>query len=247
VITLEQALAEPPPPPLIHYPESDGQPMGENDEQRQWIMKIIANLEALLADRPDVYVSGDLFWYPVEGNNQVVQAPDAMVVFGRPKHRRRCYKQWEENGIPPQVVFEVVSPSNTAEDMIRKLAFYQKYGVEEYYVYDPEEQSCGGWFRAGAGLELIARIDSWRSPRLGITFHLSQEGLELLHPDGRPFAETWEAIRRAEEEHARAEEERARAEEEHARAERLAAKLRALGIDPEPGEVSGRPSGSREP
>src|SRR3990172_5631721 len=105
--------------------------MGDNDQQRDWIVKIIENLKALFAGRPDVYVSVDLFWYPVEGNNRIVQAPDAMVVIGRPSGQRGCYKQWEENGVAPQVVFEVLSPCNTSEEMIRKRAFYQKHGVEE--------------------------------------------------------------------------------------------------------------------
>jgi hypothetical protein len=52
MITLEQALAEPPPPPLIHYPESDGKPMGDNDQQRDGMNKIIENLKALFADVP---------------------------------------------------------------------------------------------------------------------------------------------------------------------------------------------------
>ncbi|MEE6161048.1 hypothetical protein U9R62_06765 [Cylindrospermopsis raciborskii DSH] len=33
----------------------------------------------------DVFVAGDLFWYPVEGSNKIKLAPDTMVVFGRPK------------------------------------------------------------------------------------------------------------------------------------------------------------------
>ena len=212
MLTIEQVMAEPAPAPLIYYPESDGKPMGENDQQRNWIVKIIENLKALFAGRSDVYVSGDLFWYPVEGNNRVVQAPDAMVVFGRPGYPRGSYKQWQEDGIPPQVVFEIISPANTGEEMLRKRAFYQKYEVEEYYVYDPKEGAMEGWLRGSSGLEAIAAMDRWRSPRLGITFHLNQRGLELRHPDGKPFAEAWEMILRA---------------------ERLAAKLRALGIDPE--------------
>ncbi|MBM3839747.1 MAG: hypothetical protein FJ398_17610 [Verrucomicrobia bacterium] len=39
MITFDQALIEPPPPPLIHYIESDGKPMGENDQQRNWIVR----------------------------------------------------------------------------------------------------------------------------------------------------------------------------------------------------------------
>jgi Uma2 family endonuclease len=219
MITLEQALAEPPPPPLIHYPESDGKPMGDNDQQRRWMTKIIDNLTHLFAERPDVYVSGNLFWYPVEGNNRIVQAPDAMVVFGRHPGLRGCYKQWEEGGIAPQVVFEILSPCNTSDELIRKRAFYQKYGVEEFYLLDPETSTVEGWQRGDTGLKPISRMNGWRSPRLGVTFHFDQDHLELHRPDGRPFTEGWESMRRA--------------DQEAERAQRLAAKLRALGIDPD--------------
>jgi len=212
MITLEQALAEPPPPPLIHYPESDGKPMGDNDQQRDWMIKIIENLRALFAERSDVYVTGDLFWYPIEGNNRIVQAPDAMVVFGRPPGLRGCYKQWEEGGVAPQIVFEILSPSNTAEEMIRKRAFYQRHGVEEYCVLNPETGMAEEWVRGPSGFEPVVEMNGWRSPRLGIRFHCEGERLEIRHSDGRPFAKGWESIRRA---------------------ERLAEKLRALGVDPD--------------
>jgi hypothetical protein len=41
--------------------------MADNTEQFNWIMKIKENLECLFAKRPDVFVAGDLLWYPVEG------------------------------------------------------------------------------------------------------------------------------------------------------------------------------------
>ena len=47
------------------YPESDGQPMAENTEQYDWLVKIKENLEILFADRDDVFVAGDLLGYPV--------------------------------------------------------------------------------------------------------------------------------------------------------------------------------------
>lgn len=81
-------------------------------------------------------------WYPVEGNNKIRLAPDAMVVFGRSKGdspeatlcERGSYRQWVEGGIAPQVVFEIVSPGNRMAEMSRKLHFYEQYGVEEYYI-----------------------------------------------------------------------------------------------------------------
>jgi len=240
MITLEQALAELPPPPLIHYPESDGQPMADNDQQRDWMNKIIENLKALFAGRSDVYVTGNLFWYPVEGNNRIVQAPDAMVVLGRPPGQRGCYKQWEEKGIGPQVVFEIVSPSNSLDELVRKRAFYQKYGVEEYYVYDPEDCIVEGYLRSASGFQPVAQMNGWQSPRVGVQFHLGADGLELRYPDGRPFLEVWELFQKLEQvragavqERVHAEQERPCAEAQNARAERLAAKLRSLGVDPD--------------
>ena len=64
-----------------------------------------------------MFVAGDLLWYPVEGKPSIRTAPDVMVVFGRPKGDRGSYKQWEEDGIAPQVVFEVLSPGNRAGEM----------------------------------------------------------------------------------------------------------------------------------
>ncbi len=71
------------------YPESDGQPMAENTEQFDWIVKIKENLEVLFADDPQVFVAGDLLWYPVPDRRVTGPlAPDVMVAIGRPKGRR---------------------------------------------------------------------------------------------------------------------------------------------------------------
>ncbi len=127
--------------PLSHidpddpYPDSDGQPMADNTEQYEWLVKIKENLEILFADDPTVFVAGDLRWYPVPDRRETGPiAPDVFVVFGRPKGRRGSYRQWEEDGIAPQVAFEILSPSNSAKEMQDKLDFYDRYGVEEYYV-----------------------------------------------------------------------------------------------------------------
>ncbi|MGI8933588.1 MAG: hypothetical protein ACR2FS_05895 [Phormidesmis sp.] len=90
----------------IVYPDGDGQPMSDNTLQFQWIVNIKENLEAIYANDPNVFVAGDLLWYPVEGSNSIRQAPDAMIAFGRPKGDRSSYMQWKEGDIAPQVVFE---------------------------------------------------------------------------------------------------------------------------------------------
>ncbi len=95
------------------YPESDGHPMADNTKQFHWIVTIQGGLDALFRHDPNVFVAGALLWYPVQGRPDICRAPDAMVVFGRPKGDRGNYKQWEEDNIPPQVVFGILSPTNT--------------------------------------------------------------------------------------------------------------------------------------
>ena len=86
--------------PEIEYPDDDGEPMSDNTLQFNWIVVIKENLEAVFRHDPQVFVAGNLLWYPVEGEPTIRSAPDAMVAFGRPKGRRGSYKQWEEGEHP---------------------------------------------------------------------------------------------------------------------------------------------------
>ena len=124
----------------IDYPDCDGRPMADNTLQYEWIVTIKGNLDALFRDRDDVFVAGDLLWYPIEGDNVTRTAPDALAAFGRPKGYRGSYMQWKEGGVAPQVVWEVLSPGNRRGELKRKFEFYQRFGVEEYYQYDPNRR-----------------------------------------------------------------------------------------------------------
>ena len=53
--------------PAIEYPESDGLPMADNTIQFRWISTIMWGLDALFVHNPNVFVAGNLLWYPVEG------------------------------------------------------------------------------------------------------------------------------------------------------------------------------------
>uniref|UniRef100_A0ACD5GYG8 Uma2 family endonuclease n=1 Tax=Desertifilum tharense IPPAS B-1220 TaxID=1781255 RepID=A0ACD5GYG8_9CYAN len=217
----------------IIYPSSDGQPMVDSTIQYQWIIKIQGGIDALFREDPNVFVAGDLLWYPVEGRPDICQAPDTMVVFGRPKGDRRSYLQWREDNITPQVVFEIRSHSDSQRKLDKKLTFYNRYPVEEYYLYDPEDRELRGWLRTEGLLEVIDPIQGWVSPRLGVRFELGEDGLELYRPDGQRFLSYLELDEQRQSFAQRAEQEAQRAEQEAQRAERLAAKLRELNIDPD--------------
>ena len=193
----------------------------------------------LYATNDRVFVAGDLLWYPIEGNNALCQAPDVMVVFGRPKGDRGSYQQWKEDQLPPQVVFEILSPSNRLKEMTKKFKFYDDYGVEEYYLYDPDDSDLTGWIRSEGRFEVIEEINGWTSPRLGVRF-VQADTLDLYRPNGDrflTFVELGQAKAQAEQAKAQAEQRAEFAEQqleqERQRTERLAERLRALGIAPE--------------
>ncbi|MCC3423753.1 MAG: Uma2 family endonuclease [Microcoleus sp. PH2017_29_MFU_D_A] len=210
----------------IIYPSSDGQPMAESTIQYKLIVKIKEGCESLFKNDPNVFVAADLLWYPVEGRPDISQAPDTMVIFGRPKGERPSYMQFLEDNIAPQVVFEIRSHNDRQTKMNKKLSFYQRHGVEEYYLYDPERNELEGWQRIEGNLEVIEPMEGWISPRLGVRFELGEDGLEIYQPDGEAFVSPEEL--REERDF-----ERQRAEQAVQRAERLAAKLRELNIDPD--------------
>jgi Uma2 family endonuclease len=145
--------------------------------------------------------------------------------------------------------------------MDRKFSFYEEYGVEEYYLYDPDAVEMLGWQRTESRLQALVPMHNQISRRLGIRFDLSGEELAIYGPDGRrfrtieEFAENEEQAQQLaeherlarEQAQLRAEKERLireeaqtlarlqteRAEQERQRAERLTDRLRSLGIDPD--------------
>ena len=207
--------------PEIIYPDSDGKPMSDNTKQFQLIVTIQGGIDALFKDNENVFVAGDLLWYPVEGDNKTRQAPDTMVAFGRPKGYRGSYQQWLEDNIAPQVVFEIISPGNRMTAMYKLFKFYENYGVEEYYVYDPEDNELMGWLRSDGKLNYIESIEGWVSPRLEIRFETASGDLEIYQPDGLKFLSYVELSRQKEQE-------RQEKELVQQKADRLSEKLREM-------------------
>ncbi len=213
----------------VLYPDSDGKPMAENTIQYRWIVRLVTNLKRLLKDQT-AFVAGDLLWYPAEVKEPPApsQAPDVMVALGRPDGDRGSYKQWQEDNIAPQVVFEILSPSNTAGEMLKKQSFYRDHGVLEMFFYDPESYEFWGLVRSQQG-QLFSPITPlnfpWVSPILQIRFELFEDGLAVFYPNGERFKEPGEFI----EERDQAQQERDQAQQER---DRAFEKLRELGIDP---------------
>jgi Uma2 family endonuclease len=182
--------------------------MADNTLQDQWIDRIKGGLDALFRDDPNIFVASNLMWYPVEGNNRRRLAPDVMVAFGLPKGQRDSYVVHEE-GVSPQVFFEILSPSNRKRVMDFKRKIYELYGVEEYYVFNPYKIKLEVWLREDDAFRPIpeAETSGWVSPRLGIRFELAED-MTIYAPDGRPFLDYAEVARERDESERQANEER---------------------------------------
>jgi Putative restriction endonuclease len=127
-------------------------------------------------------------------------------------------------------VFEILSPGNRSSEMIAKFQFYDRYGVEEYYVYDPDKIDLAGWQRQDGFLTEILNPINWVSPLLGIRFQITTE-LEIFFPNGQPFLSFSEIFARAESAIQNANIEQQRADEAEQRAQILTAKLTELGVN----------------
>ncbi|MCL2809601.1 MAG: Uma2 family endonuclease [Treponema sp.] len=66
-----------------------------------------------------------------KSDNTIVQ-PDLLVVCDENKLEKGCV-----NGAP-DLVIEIVSPSNSHSELFHKFYYYLKAGVKEYWVIDPE-------------------------------------------------------------------------------------------------------------
>jgi Uma2 family endonuclease len=74
-----------------------------------------------------------LFYKKDESDNTVVQ-PDLVVICDPEKLGKEGYRG------APDLVIEILSPSNSAIEMYRKLNIYRKAGVPEIWIINPEDK-----------------------------------------------------------------------------------------------------------
>lgn len=244
-------------PPRSHlggvlYPDSDGRPMADNDLHAASIDYLFDAVRTVLVGRGPLFVANNMLWYYEEGNPKARINPDVFVVFGAERKPRGSYKQWIE-GFVPQIVFEVISPSNDQEppkdEMSSKYARYLALGVDEYVVYRPPygrfeyweglsgDVDLHGFVRQADGTVIpFVNLIGTRSPRLGVTYAWGDNPevpLILLGDDGCAVPDHLGAMAELDSQRARADSERARADSLQARADSLAARLLAAGLDPD--------------
>jgi hypothetical protein len=228
----------------IEYPDEDGKPMAESDQTREYLLYSVKVLGTYFQNRPDVYVSGNLFIYYEQGIPESVVAPDVFVIFGVENRQRRSYKTWEENG--------------KSKDQGAKKGIYAFLGVREYYQYDPTGDYLNpslqglrlvdGNYLPVVTTTLADGTVSLPSEVLGLELRLKEGKMRFYDPATSQtllsFEEQASARQAAEQAQQAAEQAQQAAEQAQQAAEqaqqtaeekaqRLAAKLKELNIDPD--------------
>ncbi len=178
--------------PAVEYPETDGNPMPDGDYQGDFYRYAVDAVRAHFLQRPEVYVTGNLFIYLEEGNPKNRIAPDMYVVMNGGHRMRDTYKVWEEPGGMPNLVLEIVSPSTWRTDLGPKRDHYAALGVGEYWLYDPHAnfmhpalagfRLAGGAYAPTPGIESPEGTLTIRSETLGLDLCLQGENLRFFDP-----------------------------------------------------------------
>lgn len=209
----------------IFYPETDGEPMAVSDLHRRILTRLLQVLDAHFAQKPEVYVSGDILMYYVEGDPRKSVAPDVLVSFGLGKKLRRTYLVWEEGKVP-DFVMEFSSKNTYRNDLEDKMELYALLGIQDYFLYDAEglylpTPLMGFTLVDGAYVPISMDVEGrWHSSALNLDFHVDDTGLGIYDPIAGEWLRT-----PAETAAARAETAEARAETAETEIERLRAEL----------------------
>ncbi|MGH9202404.1 MAG: Uma2 family endonuclease, partial [Vicinamibacterales bacterium] len=125
---------------------------------------IVGNLYWLIRSHLESRPLGTLFGSPVDvvlSEIDVVE-PDLAYVSNE---RREILTKQNVRGAPDLVV-EVGSPSTRKRDETIKLRLYERWGVSEYWVVDPELETVRVYRRAGERFESPVELSRERGERL---------------------------------------------------------------------------------
>ena len=231
-VPVEQAA--PPVAETLHYPDSDGRFLPENPLQAHAIIELRRSLGSHFAGGPPVVLEGDMFIYYEEGTLKSI-APNVYVVLDHDLGNRPVYKLWEE-GKPLDFATDVISPSSDVNNNVENRALYERLGIGEYFVFQPDPEREGPRLVAyslqrGRYVGLLPDGDgAIRSERLGVS--LRSEGAkirvrDLASGEDYPWAEEIDEEREADRKARRQAELRAEAAELRAEAAELRADTEA--------------------
>ena len=124
--------------------------------------RILGKLYRILTDYIERQNLGEVFVSPcdvfLDETSNAVQ-PDLIVILGK---NASAIKEDAIHGVP-DILLEVLSPGNAHHDLVRKKELFEKFGVREYWVIDPDTKDTSGFLlRHGQYREtrFVGRIES---------------------------------------------------------------------------------------
>jgi Uma2 family endonuclease len=104
---------------------------------------LLGKLYRILAEWTESHLAGTVFPAPTDvvlSKHDVVQ-PD---IFFISKARLSIITELNIQGAPDFII-EILSPGEEKRDMVIKKALYEKYGVKEYWIVDPDAQTISAY------------------------------------------------------------------------------------------------------
>lgn len=193
--------------------------------------------------RRAVYLSAEL---PVYYAGEAILAPDVIAVLDVDPHPRQKWVVSEERrGL--DLALEIHVSGDAKKDREDNVVRYARLGIPEYFLFEPLRARLVGYRlsegRPGAYQPIVPQEGRWASRVLGLDLAV-EAGRVRFFSGTAPLPDAEELIvrlgtmlddlvQRELDTSRELEQERLRADAEAERAERLAARLRALGIDPD--------------
>jgi Uma2 family endonuclease len=117
---------------------------------------IAVNLVVLLKNFLDAHALGEVFVAPLDvvfSDTDVVE-PDLLFVAA--EHADRITRKNIRGA--PDLVIEILSPSTRKTDEVIKRKLFERFGVAEYWVVDPELETVKVYRRAEKGFARVAEL-----------------------------------------------------------------------------------------
>jgi Uma2 family endonuclease len=213
--------------PEIEFPPRDlwsDEPPLESDLHRQQIDLLIRLLNWFWRERQDFYASGNLtiYYSPNQLKSEDFRGPDFFVVLGTEKKDRRSWVVWQENGLYPHIIVEILSNATVKTDKGLKKEIYQNtFRTPDYFWFDPVTLELQGYHLLDGQYREIERSEDNRlwSEQLNLYLGVYERKLRFFTPEG-------ELVLLPEEEMSQ------RAEQAEQEVARLRELLKSQGIEP---------------
>ena len=113
------------------------------------LRKLLVSIDAFITQRE----LGEVFSSPIDVFLDDLNSPQPDIVFV-PKSNATIVT---DNGIEgvPALVIEIISPTSIVRDRFTKKSLYERYGVQEYWLVDPQNQEIEIYALTNSCYELL--------------------------------------------------------------------------------------------